>query len=681
MNELAVSVDASASTDPDGTITGYAWDFGDGGSGTGVTASHSYAAAGSYTITLTVTDDAGATASSSGSVTVAEGNVPPSASFTNSVNELAVSVDASASTDPDGTITGYAWDFGDGGSGTGVTASHSYAAAGSYTITLTVTDDAGATASSSGSVTVAAGNVPPSASFTSSVNELAVSVDASASADPDGTIAGYAWDFGDGGSGTGVTASHSYAAAGSYTITLTVTDDAGATASSSESVTVAEANGALLAQDAFARSETAGWGSADIGGEWSVDGSPSVYFVTGGSGVMSLTPGKGPATFLPAISTTSSNSLVTVSLDKIGNGGGTYLGVSGRRVGAAEYRGKVKVSANGSLALRLTRHSGTSETTLAQTSPGITLTAGQRLSLRVEVTGVSPTTVRARTWLQGTPEPGNWNLTVTDNTAGLQTPGQSGCFRTCRDRQATTRYWHGLTILRCHRVEPDPRSPQGRDTSKKSSSIAERIIVMSLTLRFLRRHHRRAPRTSSLLDPSRPSAGGTSRWPALAFSVVLAAATALAAAPAASADSAPADPTDPASPVTVTADSLPTVQIDGVVWQQTIIGDTVYAVGKFATARPAGAAPGSQTTPRNNIVAFSLSTGKLVTGFAPSLNAQALAVTRSPDGKRLYVGGDFTSVDGTAVKRVVALDPKTGADHPGVGAGNVIDGQGHFRNE
>ncbi len=204
----------------------------------------------------------------------------------------------------------------------------------------------------------------------------------------------------------------------------------------------------------------------------------------------------------------------------------------------------------------------------------------------------------------------------------------------------------------------------GRDTPKKSS-IAERIIMTPLTLRFLRGHHRRAPRASSLPGPSRPSAGGTSRWPALAFSVVLAAATALAAAPAASADSAPADPTDPASPVTVTADSLPTVQIDGVVWQQTIIGDTVYAVGKFSTVRPAGAAPGSQTTPRNNIVAFSLSTGKLVTGFAPSLNAQALAVTRSPDGNRLYVGGDFTSVDGTAVKRVVALDPKTGAVIPG----------------
>jgi hypothetical protein len=71
----------------------------------------------------------------------------------------------------------------------------------------------------------------------------------------------------------------------------------------------------------------------------------------------------------------------------------------------------------------------------------------------------------------------------------------------------------------------------------------------------------------------------------------------------------------------------------------------VYAVGRFNTARPAGAAAGSQTTPRRNILAFSLSTGRLITTFTASLNAQALAVAASPDGRRLYVGGDFTQVN------------------------------------
>ena len=69
---LDVAVNATASTDPDGTVAGYAWDFGDGQTGTGATAQHTYAAGGTYTITLTVTDNDGATASTTRAVTVAD---------------------------------------------------------------------------------------------------------------------------------------------------------------------------------------------------------------------------------------------------------------------------------------------------------------------------------------------------------------------------------------------------------------------------------------------------------------------------------------------------------------------------------------------------------------------------------------------------------------------------------
>ena len=57
----ASSFDASASSDPDGTVSSYHWDFGDGASQTttSATTTHTYATANAYTVRLTVTDDAG----------------------------------------------------------------------------------------------------------------------------------------------------------------------------------------------------------------------------------------------------------------------------------------------------------------------------------------------------------------------------------------------------------------------------------------------------------------------------------------------------------------------------------------------------------------------------------------------------------------------------------------------
>lgn len=128
-------------------------------------------------------------------------------------------------------------------------------------------------------------------------------------------------------------------------------------------------------------------------------------------------------------------------------------------------------------------------------------------------------------------------------------------------------------------------------------------------------------------------------------------------APSASADTVPVTGT----PVTAAADVLPTWQINGVVWDTVTVGSTVYATGSFTRARPPGTDPGDAgQVVRRNLLALDIRTG-VVTAFRHDLNGQGRRLAASPDGRTLYVGGDFTTVDGRAHARLAAFDLTTGA--------------------
>lgn len=236
-NNQIASFDATATTIEPGVTATYAWNFGDGSTGTGSTPTHTYATAGNYTVVLTVTDSSGATGTNTDMVKAAA-HRNPAVSFTGTVGNLAVAFAGSAVLGDGATITGYAWNFGDGGTSTIANPSHTFAAAGVQTVTLTVTDSQGAIGSTTQTVTTV--HTAPSAAFTSTVANLAVSFDAATSKPFDAaTITGYSWDFGDGTSGTEVNPTHTYAAAGNYTVVLTVTDSLASTGSATNPVTTA----------------------------------------------------------------------------------------------------------------------------------------------------------------------------------------------------------------------------------------------------------------------------------------------------------------------------------------------------------------------------------------------------------------------------------------------------------
>uniref|UniRef100_UPI001E3E9149 PKD domain-containing protein n=1 Tax=Propioniciclava soli TaxID=2775081 RepID=UPI001E3E9149 len=110
----------------------------------------------------------------------------------------------------------------------------------------------------------------------------------------------------------------------------------------------------------------------------------------------------------------------------------------------------------------------------------------------------------------------------------------------------------------------------------------------------------------------------------------------------------------------VTGDALPTAQINGVAWDQAIVGTTVYVAGQFTSARPAGAAAGTGESPRQNLMSYNLTTG-VMTSWAPQVNGRIRVVTASPDGSRIYIGGSFSQVNGQPRSRVAAFNTSDGS--------------------
>src|SRR5664280_1526657 len=66
-------------------------------------------------------------------------------------------------------------------------------------------------------------------------------------------------------------------------------------------------------------------------------------------------------------------------------------------------------------------------------------------------------------------------------------------------------------------------------------------------------------------------------------------------------------------------------------------------------------------TPRSNLLAYNITTGALITSFAPVVNGVVQSVSASPDGSRLYIGGQFTSANGQPRNRLAAFNASNGA--------------------
>ena len=248
---LLVSLDASASSDPDGTLSLADWDFDNDGifdlSGTAeLVIDHVYTVPGDYQAVVRVYDDDAAFADSDPVAISVGGNFPPVPVLTavpySGLSPLSVLLDASASSDPDGEIVLVEWDFsGDGEydqSGTQLSTGHLYTGDGEFHAMVRLTDnDGGVSVSAPVTVTVGveAGSAPLallSADPLFGAAPLLVTLDASGSTDPDDDIVLTEFDFDNDGSWDEQDAedyitTHEYALDGSYEVRLRVTDAEG----------------------------------------------------------------------------------------------------------------------------------------------------------------------------------------------------------------------------------------------------------------------------------------------------------------------------------------------------------------------------------------------------------------------------------------------------------------------
>jgi hypothetical protein len=268
----SVSLNGSASYDPDGSITAYTWVMISGqGSVTisnGNTATPSVVGLipGAYVFQLTVTDNSGATNTDQVSITVNPAPTQPNQNpVANAGNNLTITAPAnsimlngSSSFDPDGTIQGYLWTQLSGPSAStisnpgDVSPTVSGLVVGTYVYQLLVTDNNGATNSDQVTVTVQPDvnkiNMAPVAmagtDTTIYLPADTYTLNGQSSYDPDGSIASYQWQETSGPNTAGSTSMNSAQVdltsmqAGVYQFQLTVTDNQGSTSSSIVKISV-----------------------------------------------------------------------------------------------------------------------------------------------------------------------------------------------------------------------------------------------------------------------------------------------------------------------------------------------------------------------------------------------------------------------------------------------------------
>ena len=246
-----VEFDAARSSDPNGPLGSYTWDFGDAITTFGNKVSHAFSKPGTYTVVLTVVGNGSGRCSrvsqASSTVHVVEG---PSAEFSMpeavSMNEV-IHVDAAKSR-PNGILLSTKWTVQSSDTAfalDGSQAQFAFTKPGVYDVKLILTIESKTNCNIAALTRSVRVNAPPVLKWNIpkaiALGDLLV-MDAAASYDPDGIITDYIWTMDGKVIATTQVASMIMTTAGKHTVSLQITDNSGTSSRSVSQVMVVDVN-------------------------------------------------------------------------------------------------------------------------------------------------------------------------------------------------------------------------------------------------------------------------------------------------------------------------------------------------------------------------------------------------------------------------------------------------------
>jgi large repetitive protein len=254
---------------------------------------------------------------------------------------------------------------------------------------------------------------------------------------------------------------------------ITVTTGGG-TATSTSGFTVTAS--AVVAQDSFQRTQTGAWGSADVGGVWSLLDTPSNWSVTPGAGSIAVAATAQERGILTGVSVRDVDLLAQLSLPMCtGSGTNCDAFLIGRYQNSSSYYriGLVQGQGQGTILIRSQRGDGSTVT--GDVNTGITAADGVKLWLRVELRGSNPTVILARAWKVGSSEPSTWQLSASDNASAEQTAGAVGV----RARNEDSGAAHSFAFYSYQATQLPPPPPPTISGFSPASGIPATTVTIS----------------------------------------------------------------------------------------------------------------------------------------------------------------------------------------------------------